>query len=376
MSIKEQIAAMKSQLSALRERIEADDADAISEGEKLAADIAAKEAELNAAEKKANILKALGGTDTTNKNEKETNTMNLKEALKPIIDANIKSNRGTIGVEVKAATDPVTGSTVIETSQRVPEAPAQLRVRDVFMPEPISGNALTYFVMGAVEGTPAVTAEGAKKPQIHPTYTTVTEALAKIPAFFKETDELASDLPYLESVIRGRGIRKVRDAIDAYIVTKLLATSGINTTVNTGISFDNILKAKSAVQSTTGHIADAIIINPTDLETLLLTKDGNQQYMMGGPAYAPYGNGQYGAYLPIWGMRVIASAAVTSGTAIVGSFDSGAATIATKDGEGMRVEVSNSNEDDFVKNMLTVRMEERLLLAVREPAAFAKVYTA
>ena len=42
----------------------------------------------------------------------------------------------------------------------------------------------------------------------------------------------------------------------------------------------------------------------------------------------------------------------------------------------MRVEVSNSNEDDFVKNMITVRIEERILEAVRLPGGFAKVYTA
>ena len=133
-----------------------------------------------------------------------------------------------------------------------------------------------------------------------------------------------------------------------------------------------------AVAANTGYDADAIIINPADLQTLLLAKDGANntgQYLMGGPAYAPYGNGAYGDYLPIWGMKVVASSAVASGTAIVGAFKA-CASVVIKAGEGFRVEVSNSNEDDFVKNMITVRIEERILEAVRLPGGFAKVYTA
>ena len=164
---------------------------------------------------------------------------------------------------------------------------------------------------------------------------------------------------------------------EKYLVSQLLATSGIDVTVNSGISFDNLLKAKMAVMENVGYEADAIIINPADLQTLLLQKDGGNsgQYLMGGPAYAPYGNGQYGAYLPIWGMKVVASSAIAQGTAIVGAFKA-CASVVSKAGEGFRIEVANQNEDDFVKNMLTVRIEEKILEAVRLPGGFAKVYTA
>lgn len=216
-----------------------------------------------------------------------------------------------------------------------------------------------------------------KKPQIHPTYTAKTESLKKIAAHLKETDELLNDAPYLESVVRGRGVKAVKDAIEAYLISTILGTSGINVSVNTGISFDNLLKAKMAVLADTGFEPDAVVINPADLQTLLLAKDGGNsgQYLMGGPAYAPYGNGAYGAYLPIWGMKVVASSKITAGTAIVGAFKDGASLVSKQD-EGFRVEVANQNEDDFVKNMITVRIEERVLEAVRVPGAFAKVYTA
>lgn len=366
MSLKTELAEMKENLAALKERIEADDAEAIEEGVRLTEDIEAKEAEIEQAEKKAAVLETIGKKpEEEGKKEMELNLDYLK------------SNRGAVQTYVKAATDTVTGPTIPSVSQNVIDINHVLGVRDLFATEAIAGNSLTYFQMGAVEGTPAATAQGAEKPQIHPNYTPVTAALAKIAAHMKETDELLSDAPYLESVVRGRGVYAVQQAIESYLVSTLLETSGIDTTVNTGISFDNLLKAKIAVLQNTGYDADAIIINPADLQTLLLTKDGGQtgQYLMGGPAYAPYGNGAYGQYLPIWGMKVVASSAITAGTAIVGAFKP-CASVVTKAGEGLRVEVSNSNEDDFVKNMITVRIEERILEAVRLPGGFAKVYTA
>lgn len=370
MNLKEELVSMKSELANLKERIEADDAEAIERGTQLKADIEAKEKGVEAAEKKAAILNAIG--------EKQEDT-NVEE-LKNLDLASLKSNRGSVQTYIKAATDPVTAPTIPTVSQRVAEINYNLGVRDLFSEEAISGNSYTYFRMGATDlptSFDGTTAQGAEKPQIHPTYTAVTAALVKKAAHLKETDELLNDAPYLESVVRGRGIYELRKVVESYLVSNILGTSGIDVTVNSGISFDNLLKAKMVVNANTGYDADAIIINPADLQTLLLTKDGGTsgQYLMGGPAYAPYGNGLYGAYLPIWGMKVVATSAIASGTALVGAFRA-CASIITKAGEGLRVEVANQNEDDFVKNMVTVRIEERLLEAVRLPGGFAKVFTA
>ena len=367
MNLKETLAALKDEMAELKDRIEADDAEAIERGVELKAEIEAKEAEVEAAEKKAALLDTIG-----EKQEDEK-----VEGIKSLDLEQLKSNRGTVSayVDKKAATDTVTAPTI----PTVAEIRYGLGVRDLFSEEAISGNSYTFFRMGATElpdSFSGATNEGAEKPQIHPTYATITASLAKKAAHLKESDELLNDAPYLADVVRNRGVYELRKVIESYLVSTLLGTSGIDVTVNSGISFDNLLKAKMAVNGNSGYEANAIIINPADLETLLLAKEGGAtgQYYMGGPAYAPYGNGEYGSYLPIWGMRVVASSAITQGTALVGAFVPPCASIITKAGEGFRVEVANTNEDDFVKNLVTVRIEERLLEAVRIPSAFAKVY--
>src|SRR5699024_6989164 len=76
----------------------------------------------------------------------------------------------------------------------------RLTVEDLLGVESISGNALTYFVEGALEGDFAVVGEEGKKPQMHfADPVAVTEALAKVAGFIKESDELIEDMPFLKS---------------------------------------------------------------------------------------------------------------------------------------------------------------------------------
>lgn len=374
MTKREELTAKQDALIALKERIEADDTEAIEEGVQLKADIETLTAEVEAADKKAGLLETIGTKEEPNQ---EDNIMNT-EGLKALNLEALKGQRGSTSVELKSQGqgDPVAAPTIPVVSQNVGEINYKLGVREAFGREAISGNTLTYFVMSGVQGAPdAIRLEnqGTAKEQIQPLYNPVTAPLKKIACYIKETDELLSDAPFLESVVRGRGVYEQQKAVEADLVSQLTNTIGINTTYqNAGLTFDNLLKAKCAVEAATGYDADTILINPVDLQTLLLTKDETHQYLMGGPAYAPYGNGAYGAYLPIWGCKVIATNAIIPGKAVIGAFKQGAAVV-TKANEGLRVEVSNSDQDDFIKNLITVRIEERILLAVRVPSAFAIV---
>lgn len=365
MSLKSELVELKDRLSSLKERIEADDAEAINEGISLKAEIETKESEIEMAESKASLLSVIGKTDKVEEKEMETNE------LKSMNMENLKSAPGSVSTYIKAATDVETSTQQSTYDNNVFSGGAPLGVRGAFGAESISTNALTYYVLGETEGEVSGVDEGGAKPQIHVPYEPVTAALQKIAAFFKETDELLSDNAFLESAIRNRGRYEFDKAVEGYLVTELMGTSGVGAE-NAAISFDSILDAKQSIMSGTGYAADTLIINPADWSTLLKSKDSNLQYLLGGPAYGSYGNGGYNSNPKVWGLNVIESASVPSGFCVVGAFKAGAAVI-SKAGEGMRIEVSNSDQNDFIYNRITVRLEERILLAVRVPGAFCIV---
>lgn len=246
----------------------------------------------------------------------------------------------------------------------------------------LSGNAVTYLVEGAVDGDFATVAEGGAKPPI--TFgdpTTRTDALKKIAGVLRWTDEMAEDLPFIISEINNRGLYMLSMAEERQLlngngtgsnVLGLLNRSGIQTEAagGAGDKADALFRASTKVQTATGLTADGVVINPLDYQELRLSRDGNDQYYGGGFFTGAYGNGGMLQQPPIWGMRTIVSAAVPAGTAVVAAF--AAATTVYRKG-GIRVESTNSHEDDFTNNLITTRIEERVALAVRVPAAVVSV---
>lgn len=220
-----------------------------------------------------------------------------------------------------------------------------------------------------MQGAPAVTAEGTEKPQIHfadPTPKTVS--LEKVACHIKESDEYINDFPFLASAINGRLLYELGLVEQGKLVTNLLGTSGIQTGTYaaTGTATDiaeAILQAAMDVQAQTGFAADTVALNPADWYILRTGKYNNGTY---------YGGGYFGEQsIPnIWGIPVCVSASITSGTVVVGAFKTCASVVTNG---GVSVEAVNTNEDDFVKNLMTIRAEERLALAVRRPAGFKKL---
>lgn len=379
MNLKEKLAEAQKRLVEIKAAVEngekgAEELEAAIEGVKTA------QANLDAAEQAEKMIKSLGAkkdekadqegkkTEYTSLGDFAAKNLNLSDVV-----AGKAKSAGT-GYGFKARTDAHTAPSVITTDNRVVDLVDELNLRGLFGAESISGNALTYFQLQATEGNAAVTAQGATKPQIHVPSTPVTVPLAKIAGWFWETDELLNDAPFLKSAIDNRGMYELRRAVETYLATTLLGTSGIQTQAIAGqaLSADDIFKGITKVQSATGYAADAIVINPADYETLRLAKDSNLQYYGGGYFYAPYGNGAVAGQPGLWGRNTVVTTAVAQGTVLVGAFKAGASVIG-KAGEGASIEVFRGDHDDAINNRVTVVVEERLALAVRIPSAFVKI---
>lgn len=254
-------------------------------------------------------------------------------------------------------------------------------VSDLFGTGTLSGNAVSYLVEGAVEGGFATVAEGGAKPQFHMADPTArTDALKKIAGFLKFTDEMAEDAPFWVSEINQRGMYLLALAEENQLLNGAgtgstiegLLNRGIQTETSAGVAdnADALFRAITKVQTGSGLTADGIVINPADYQALRLSKDANGQYFGGGFFAGQYGNGSLDEQPPLWGLRTIVSPAVPAKTAVVGAF--GAAATVYRKG-GVRVESTNSHSDDFTNNLITTRIEERVALAVRVPAAFVDV---
>lgn len=291
---------------------------------------------------------------------------------------------------VKAATDPqlttggVYGPYLTEFDRTIVQAnrPAPA-VASLMGSGTISGQGVTYLIEGAVEGGFATVAEGAAKPQMHfADPTTRTDTLKKIAAWWDMSDEMQEDLAFIVSEINQRGMYLLSMAEDNQLlngpgtgttILGLLNRSGIQTetqAVAPDNAADALFRAMTKVQTATGFTADGILINPADYQSLRLGKDANGQYFGGGYFTGQYGVGGVPTQPPLWGLNTVVSPSVPAKTAVVAAFK--VATTVYRKG-GVRVEQTNSDLGKFTSNLITTRIEERVALAVRYPAAVVKV---
>lgn len=378
MNLKEMLKKAMENMANVKAALEAGEktADDLNDAIKAVEEIKAK---MKAAEDAENLIKSLG-TKTVSKEEDEDEVKHrsLGEYAASVVKSSKASAKQKFDItapEFKAAATMLTPDSVkpalTDIDTRIVEGYRRpLLIADLFSTEKISGSALTYFVeSGTIEGGPDIVEEGGKKPQMSfGAPEAVTVALAKIASYMKESAELVEDAPWLADAINGRGMYQHELKVEDYLVETLAGTSGIGTSDD--LTADGIFKAMMAVQNNSGFAADAIVLNPADYQTLRLAKDGNEQYYGGGYFYAPYGTNGIIENPPLWGLRTVVTSAVAQGKAYVGAFKMGASIVRKS---GVTVNIANTNEDDFIHNLITILIEERLALAVRRPAAFVEI---
>ena len=365
MTIKEQLAERKQALVDLEPMLTAEDVseETIEKGEELVKDIEELEQKIANSEKAAKVLETIGTAETKNDTTVEGTKMNELEIFTQKA-SEMTDKKAGIAMHLKAATDVVTGVQIADIDRSIAPQPTRRAVADYFTNTTISGNAITYFLQGAYEGTPAVTAESAKKPQNSTSFEGVTLALSKIAAYIKETDEILYDAPFLASEVQNALVFQIGKIEDATVVGAIAGTSGIGVaeydTANNETLADGILKAILGIKGGSAYDASVVLVNPADLYALMSAKDQNGQYYGGGYFNGAYGNGQYNMPVSIWGVPVLASSDITSGEAIVAARE---AVKIWKKG-GVDVRLFEQNEDDAIYNRVTLVGEERLACAV------------
>ena len=364
MNLKELLAKKKAELLALEPMLKSAEVtdETLAKSEALIKEIAEIEEKIAKAEKAEKAIAAMGGVKA-NQDDGDVKMSDLEVFTKSA--SKMTDKKTGVSVHLKSATDVVTSVQIADVDRSIAPLPRRTAVADFFSNAQISGNAITYFLQGAYEGTPAATAEGAKKPQNSTSFESKTLALTKIAAYIKETDEILYDEPFLASEVQNSLIHQVGKVEDATIINAILSTSGIGAADYNGttITFaDGILKAIQKVKNDSAYDASVVVLNPEDIFELFTSKDGNRQYYGGGYFLGAYGNGTFSMPGSIWGVEILASSSVTKGSALVAARE--AVKIWRK--SGIDVRLFEQNEDDAIYNRVTLVGETRLAAAVTD----------
>jgi HK97 family phage major capsid protein len=250
----------------------------------------------------------------------------------------------------------------------------RLVVADLLGKGTTDSNSISYMKETTFTNAADSVSEGNPKPESTLVFDLVSDAVRKIAHWLPTTEEMLEDVAQIRSYIDAR----LRLGLDIAEEDQLLNGSGtapdiqglLNRSSLTAAqargadsNADAVFKAMMKVFNASFVMPTGVIMNPANWQTTQLTKDATGNYLGSGP-FA-------GAQVPmLWGLPVVVTPSIASGTGLTGAFNS-AAQVFRKG--GVRVEASNSHSDFFIRNLIAIRCEERLALAVYRPAAFGTI---
>ena len=289
------------------------------------------------------------------------------------------SQRGRADMQLKATITLATtdtlgaaGDTVQVTRVAGIVAPPERRmtVRDLITPGRMDGNALEYVKETGFVNNAGMVAEAAAKPQSDLKFDLVSTTAKVVAHYVKASRQILSDSSMLASYIDGRlryglAFKEEQQLLNGDgtgqnllgiipQATAYAAPGGLTSAQAMDQMRLAMLQAELAEYPATGHV-----MNPIDWTRIELLKDTTGRYIIGNPQ---------GTTAPrLWNLPVVATQAIAQDKFLTGAFKLGAQLF---DRWLARVEVATENEDDFIKNLVTVLAEERLALAVYRPEAF------
>lgn len=237
-----------------------------------------------------------------------------------------------------------------------------------------NSNAIEFTKENAFTNSAAEAAEGAAKAESALTWTLVNMPVSTVAHWIKISKQLAADAPALKAYIDTRMRYGVNQKVDTQLVVgdgvapnisgtydagnyvaHGIANAALGTTLKKLVLFRKVIADLYAA----GFPPDAIVLNPADWATieieLFTTAAGQTLYNV---------NSAGRAFL--FGLPVIQALGMAADTFQIGRF-SEAYMIYNR--EGVVVEMSDSDGDNFQRNLLTIRAERRLALATEKPAA-------
>ena len=247
----------------------------------------------------------------------------------------------------------------------------RLFIRDLIAPGRTTSPAIFWVQQTGFTNAARVVAENTTKPYSDIAFDTKITPVTTIAHMFKASKQILDDFAQLQSTIDA----EMRYGLKYAEESEILFGDG------TGVHLHGIVPQAQAysaafepdamtqidqlrlamLQSQLARLpASGHVLHFTDWAKIELTKDTLGRYIIGNPLSL--------AGPTLWGLPVVATElAAFLGKFLTGAFQTGAQIF---DREDANVVISTENADDFEKNMISIRCEERLALAVKRPEAF------
>lgn len=267
-----------------------------------------------------------------------------------------------------------------------PPALLPLTLLDLIPTGTTDSNIIQYVQVAALPGYAAETAELAAKPQEGITFVDATAPVRTIAGYAKMARQALDDMAGLATLINTLIPWDVRRRLMNQMLfgdgtgqnlLGLANVAGIGAPAS--VAGDNVadglLRAATTIVLSDGD-PSFVALNPLTWLSILTTKATTNQYVFGDAqdlvAGPDLGNAQAvpGRGNSIWGLQVVQNRLVPAavGGPIVGD-PIGAALLVR---EGVNIKTSDADQDDFIKNRVTILGETRVAFPVWRPTAFAK----
>jgi len=355
---------IKTALDSIKSEVESfikDTTDTVKESEKMTSEQHEKMAELE-----ERLLEV---------EQKATANIESEESVKSVGEQLVKSEMfeqfksgaaRAISLEVKNTVQ--TGNLIVpEHIGLVANSRRALKVVDVISGGTTSSNSIEY-IKETFTNNAAEVAEAAAAAQSDMVFTPASAPVRKVNHIINVTTEMVEDAPALVSFINNSMAYGVENKVDFALLNGNGTGVNLSGLMNTGnhtvftpvagdTAIDNIRKAITAVQNAE-YAADAVILNPADVESLDLAKDTTNAYLSTDPRT------NFGS--TIWGLPIVVTTAMPAGQFLVGSFAMAAQWFEKK---STVVEMFYENNNNAETGLVTIKAEKRLALAVYRPAS-------
>lgn len=291
---------------------------------------------------------------------------NVKMTLKAVGDMSLAGN--TTGQIPQADRNPIIGDTKSRT----------IKLMDLVTIGSIGSNLKEWMYVANEEGAAGSTGEGLIKNQIDFEIILGSQKVEKITAYITVTDEMLDDVEQMQTLINNKLTTELNKALESGVydgdgvspnlngvatVSPVFAAGVFAATVDNANEVDVLQVASNQIEIANQDMATAIMMHPSDVTSLLLTKmsSTDKRYVERLQMIA--------GTLSFDGIPVVKSTLITQGDFLMGDFTK--ASVDFK--QGVTIEVGY-NADNFVKNYKTIRAEVRAVCYVEnnDRTAFVK----